>query len=154
MPDYGAIIAGTGSYVPEKRLTNADLSKMVDTNDEWIVQRTGIRERRIAGPGESTATLATAAAKRALDAAGIGARAIVEAVNAGGVSGYFNEAGVTTLASGADVPFGSLSLWLKADSGVLQYVLYGLVGFVPGTLSSWLAHKYADEQQPVVREGS
>ena len=50
MPDYGAIIAGTGSFVPEKRLTNDDLSKMVDTNDEWIVQRTGIRERRIAGP--------------------------------------------------------------------------------------------------------
>jgi 3-oxoacyl-[acyl-carrier-protein] synthase-3 len=72
MPDYGAIIAGTGSYVPEKRLTNDDLSKMVDTNDEWIVQRTGIRERRIAGPGESTATLATAAARRALDAAGLG----------------------------------------------------------------------------------
>ena len=49
MSNYGAIIAGTGSYVPEKRLTNDDLSKMVDTNDEWIVQRTGIRERRIAG---------------------------------------------------------------------------------------------------------
>ena len=58
--NYGAIIAGTGSYVPEKRLTNDDLSKMVDTNDEWIVQRTGIRERRIAGHGESTATLGTA----------------------------------------------------------------------------------------------
>src|SRR5687767_6624073 len=71
MPEYGAIIAGTGSFVPDKRLTNDDLSKMVDTNDEWIVQRTGIRERRIAGPGESTATLATAAARRALDAAGI-----------------------------------------------------------------------------------
>src|SRR6185312_17090887 len=72
MSNYGAIIAGTGSCVPEKRLTNDDLSKMVDTNDQWIVQRTGIRERRIAGPGESTATLATAAARRALDAAGIG----------------------------------------------------------------------------------
>jgi 3-oxoacyl-[acyl-carrier-protein] synthase-3 len=71
MPDYGAIIAGTGSFVPEKRLTNDDLSKLVDTNDEWIVQRTGIRERRIAGPGESTATLATAAARRALEAANL-----------------------------------------------------------------------------------
>ena len=71
MPDFGAIIAGTGSIVPEKRLTNDDLSKMVDTNDEWIVQRTGIRERRIAGPGESTATLATAAARQALEAAGL-----------------------------------------------------------------------------------
>src|SRR5579872_1582468 len=69
MSNYGAIIAGTGSCVPEKRLTNDDLSKMVDTNDEWIVQRTGIRERRIVGPGETTATLATAAAKKALEAA-------------------------------------------------------------------------------------
>ncbi|HEV2296640.1 MAG TPA: beta-ketoacyl-ACP synthase III [Tepidisphaeraceae bacterium] len=71
MPDYGAIITGTGSFVPEKRLTNDELSRMVDTNDEWITQRTGIRERRIAGPGESTATLATHAARRALDAAGL-----------------------------------------------------------------------------------
>jgi 3-oxoacyl-[acyl-carrier-protein] synthase-3 len=68
---YGAIITGTGSALPEKRLTNDDLSKMVDTNDEWITQRTGIKERRIAGEGESTATLATAAARRALDAAGL-----------------------------------------------------------------------------------
>jgi 3-oxoacyl-[acyl-carrier-protein] synthase-3 len=68
---FGAIITGTGSALPEKRLTNDDLSKMVDTNDEWIVQRTGIRERRIAGESESTATLATLAARRALDAAGL-----------------------------------------------------------------------------------
>lgn len=71
MSTFSAIIAGTGSSVPEARLTNADLSKMVDTNDEWIVQRTGIRERRIAGAGESTATLATAAARKALQAAGL-----------------------------------------------------------------------------------
>ena len=70
---FGAILAGTGSALPEKRLTNDDLSKMVDTNDEWIVQRTGIKERRIAGEGETTATLATAAARKALDAAGIAA---------------------------------------------------------------------------------
>jgi len=68
---YGAIVTGTGSALPEKRLTNADLSKMVDTNDEWIVQRTGIKERRIAGDDESTASLATIAARRALDAAGV-----------------------------------------------------------------------------------
>src|SRR3954452_18301291 len=71
MPEYGAIIAGTRSFVPEKRLTNDELAKLVDTNDEWIVQRTGIRERRIAGKDESTATLAANAARRALDAAGL-----------------------------------------------------------------------------------
>jgi 3-oxoacyl-[acyl-carrier-protein] synthase-3 len=72
--NYGAIIAGTGSHMPEKRLTNDDLAKIVDTNDEWIVQRTGIKERRIAGEGESTATLSTAAAHKALAAAEIEAK--------------------------------------------------------------------------------
>lgn len=71
MPEYGAIIAGTGSYLPEKRLTNDDLARMVDTNDEWIVQRTGIRERRIVSSTETTATLASHAATRALKASGM-----------------------------------------------------------------------------------
>jgi len=76
MPDYSAIIAGTGSFVPEKRLSNDELSKLVETNDEWIVQRTGIRERRIAGGNESTATLASHAATRAMKAAGVEAKDI------------------------------------------------------------------------------
>lgn len=59
-------ILGIGSYLPERRLTNADLSKMVETSDEWIVQRTGIRERRIAAEGESTSDLGTEAARKAL----------------------------------------------------------------------------------------
>ena len=71
MSQYGATIIGTGSSLPEKRLTNDDLSRMVDTNNEWIVQRTGIRERRIAGAGESTATLGAAAARRAIEASGV-----------------------------------------------------------------------------------
>ena len=71
MSQFGAIIAGTGSAVPEKRLTNDDLARMVDTNDEWIIQRTGIRERRIAGPNETTASLGTTAARRAIESAGI-----------------------------------------------------------------------------------
>jgi 3-oxoacyl-[acyl-carrier-protein] synthase III len=69
MSQYSAIIAGTGSYLPERRLTNEELSKLVDTNDEWIVQRTGIRERRIAGSQDTTATLASHAATKALQAA-------------------------------------------------------------------------------------
>ncbi len=71
MSSYGSIITGTGSYVPERRLTNDELARMVDTNDEWITQRTGIKERRIAAPNESTASMATMAAKRALEAAGL-----------------------------------------------------------------------------------
>ncbi|MBO6891028.1 MAG: ketoacyl-ACP synthase III [Roseibium sp.] len=65
-----SIVTGSGSYLPEKILTNDDLAKMVDTSDEWIVQRTGIKQRHIAADGEVTSDLATAAAKRALEAAG------------------------------------------------------------------------------------
>jgi len=64
-------ITGLGSYVPEKILTNSDLEKIVDTSDEWIVDRTGIRERRIAAPEQATSDLAYEAAKQALDDAGI-----------------------------------------------------------------------------------
>lgn len=69
MPQFGAIITGTGSVLPERRLTNADLERMVDTSNDWIVQRTGMRERRICGPEDSTGTLALAAARRALESA-------------------------------------------------------------------------------------
>lgn len=65
-------IIGTGSYLPEQVRTNADLEKMVDTSDEWIVARTGIRERRIAAPNETVASMGFHAAERALEMAGIG----------------------------------------------------------------------------------
>ena len=61
-------IIGTGSYVPERVLTNQDLEKMVDTTDEWITSRTGIQERHIAGEGVFTSDLSAEAAKRALEA--------------------------------------------------------------------------------------
>jgi 3-oxoacyl-[acyl-carrier-protein] synthase-3 len=64
-------IIGTGSYLPEKVLTNRDLESVVDTSDEWIVSRTGIRERRVAGDGEMASDLALEASRRALAAAGI-----------------------------------------------------------------------------------
>lgn len=66
-------IAGTGSYVPERVVTNGDLEKMVDTSDEWITQRVGIRERRFAAPGEASSDMAHQAALRALDAAKLNA---------------------------------------------------------------------------------
>jgi 3-oxoacyl-[acyl-carrier-protein] synthase-3 len=67
------VILGSGGYLPERVLTNDDLSRMVDTSDEWIVQRTGIKRRHIAAPGQLTSDLATEAARRALKAAGVGA---------------------------------------------------------------------------------
>jgi len=67
----GATIAGTGSYVPEKVLSNLDLTKMVDTSDEWITVRTGIKQRRIASDGQTTSSMAVAASERALEDAGV-----------------------------------------------------------------------------------
>jgi 3-oxoacyl-[acyl-carrier-protein] synthase III len=70
MPDpIRAAIIGTGAAVPSKVMTNADLEKILDTSDEWITQRTGIRERRVAGEGQSTASLAIEAARAALASA-------------------------------------------------------------------------------------
>ncbi len=69
-------VAGTGSYVPERILTNEELAATVDTSDEWIVSRTGIHERRIAAAGEFTSHLATKAALRALEQAGLAAEDI------------------------------------------------------------------------------
>ena len=71
-----SVITGTGSALPRRALGNAELAKMVDTSDEWIVERTGIRNRYVAAPDETTSSLATEAARRALEAAGIEAKAI------------------------------------------------------------------------------
>jgi 3-oxoacyl-[acyl-carrier-protein] synthase-3 len=83
-----ARIIGTGSCVPDKVLTNSDLEKFLDTSDEWIVSRTGIRERRIAGEGEYTSDLATRAAQRALAMAGVRAEEI-DLVVVGTITGDF-----------------------------------------------------------------
>ena len=66
------VILGTGAYAPEKIVTNDDMSKIVNTNDEWIRTRTGIRERHFAAEHEATSDLAAAAAEAALEAAGSG----------------------------------------------------------------------------------
>ncbi|WP_294297529.1 beta-ketoacyl-ACP synthase III [uncultured Sphingomonas sp.] len=71
-----SVILGTGSALPTRRVSNAELAQEVDTTDEWIVERTGIRFRHIAGPDETTSTLATDAAKAAIAAAGLTARDI------------------------------------------------------------------------------
>ena len=69
-------IAGTGSHLPDRVMTNADLERMVDTSDQWIQERTGIRQRHIAAEGETTVDLAEQAARRAMEAAGVTAQDI------------------------------------------------------------------------------
>jgi 3-oxoacyl-[acyl-carrier-protein] synthase-3 len=71
-----SVILGVGSALPRRRVTNEEIAQTVDTSDEWIVERTGIRSRYVAGEGETTATLAVEAARRALEDAGIEARDI------------------------------------------------------------------------------
>jgi 3-oxoacyl-[acyl-carrier-protein] synthase-3 len=70
---HGAILTGIGSYVPEAIITNRDLERVVDTSDEWIVSHTGMRERHVAAQDQATSDLATIAAQRALDDAGLAA---------------------------------------------------------------------------------
>jgi 3-oxoacyl-[acyl-carrier-protein] synthase-3 len=79
-------IVGTGRAVPPRKLTNADLSKMVDTSDSWIVERTGIRERHILDPSLAASDLATEAAQKACRAAGIEPSA-VDCIIVGTVTG-------------------------------------------------------------------
>jgi 3-oxoacyl-[acyl-carrier-protein] synthase-3 len=71
-----SVVIGCGSYLPSRTLTNADLARMVDTSDEWIVQRTGIRERHVAAAGEMTSDMGVQAARAALDHAGVEAKDI------------------------------------------------------------------------------
>lgn len=71
-----SVVAGSGAYLPEQIVTNAEIAQRVDTSDEWIVERTGIRQRHIAADGELTSDLATAAGRSALENAGIDASAV------------------------------------------------------------------------------
>ena len=71
MSPLSTVILGSGSYAPERILSNAELSQTVDTSDEWIRTRCGIRERRIAAPGEATSDMGVHAARRALADAGL-----------------------------------------------------------------------------------
>lgn len=76
MNKYSSVIIGTGSYLPSRVLSNDELSSMVDTSDEWIISRTGIKQRHIAADGEFTSDLATAAARKAIEAAKISPQAV------------------------------------------------------------------------------
>ena len=71
-----SVVLGVGSALPKRRVTNEELAERVETSDQWIVERTGIRSRYVAGEGETTASLATEAAKRALEYAGVDAKDI------------------------------------------------------------------------------
>ncbi|MFN3827659.1 MAG: beta-ketoacyl-ACP synthase III [Micavibrio sp.] len=100
-----SVILGTGSYLPQKILTNKDMESFVDTSDEWIVQRTGIRQRHIAAEGETTADMAIVAARRALEASGLKGSDID---------------GVIVATSTPDTTFPSVAVKVQAALGVKQ----------------------------------
>jgi 3-oxoacyl-[acyl-carrier-protein] synthase-3 len=102
-----SVILGCGSYLPDKVLTNAELSTMVDTSDEWIVERTGIRERRIAADGEVTSDLALAASRLALADAGVDARDIDLIVLATSTPDYTFPATAVTVQAGLGITDGA-----------------------------------------------
>ena len=116
-------ILGTGMYVPEKILTNEDLEKMVDTSDEWITTRTGIKERRITAPNETTADMAVLAGQRAIKDAGLKVKDIDLIIVA---------------TSTPDTIFPSTATWvqkgLKADNTPAFDLSAGCTGFLYGMI--------------------
>ncbi len=98
-------IISTGAYVPERILANSDLEEMVDTSDEWITERTGIRERRIAAPHQASSDLAFEASKTALERSGLKAEDI-DLIIVATISG--------------DMPFPSTACFLQDKLGARQ----------------------------------
>ena len=112
-----SVIRGVGSALPKRVMTNDDLSKVVDTTHDWIVERTGIHARHIAGEGETTRTLATAAAREALKAAGLDAREIDLIVLA---------------TSTPDNTFPATATLVQADLGIRQGMAFDLQAVCSG----------------------
>jgi 3-oxoacyl-[acyl-carrier-protein] synthase-3 len=115
----GSQIVGTGAYAPERVLTNQELARLVDTSDEWIQQRTGMRERRIARDDESASDMALEASRRALDAAGLKASDL-DMIIVGTISG--------------DVPMPACAAFLQKKLGVSQMPAFDVSAACAGFL--------------------
>ncbi len=113
------VIAATGSYLPERVLHNRDLPSELETSDDWIHARTGIRERRVAAPGEATSDLCVGAARRALDAAGVG-------------PGELDLILVSTITPDTMCP--SAACWLQSKLGADRAVAFDLAAACSGFL--------------------
>jgi len=119
-----SVITGTGSYLPEKVLTNDDLAKIVETSDEWIRTRTGIERRHVAAEDEKTSDLAVRAAQRALKAAGAKAADIDTVLVATTTPDLTFPATATTVQAALGVPAGAIAFDLQA---VCSGFVYGLM---------------------------
>ena len=122
MGERSAQIVGWGTYVPERVLSNADLERIVDTSDDWITTRTGIKERRIAAPGESTSTMGSCAAERAIQKAGIKATDLDLIISASATPDYLFPATAGLIQQAVGANCGGFDL----EAGCSSFV-YGLV---------------------------
>ena len=118
-----SVILGTGAYAPLKILTNADLEKIVATNGPWIVSRTGIKERHIAAEGETTSDMAAAAARRALEFAGVDASEIDLII----VATVTGDTPTPSCAAFVQAKIGALNAFAFDVSAACAGSLYGLV---------------------------
>jgi len=112
-----SIIAGTGSYLPEKIMTNADMEKIVDTTDEWITQRSGIKQRHIAADDETTGDMALKAAQNALDASGL---------SAGDIDG------VIVATTTPDLTFPSVAVKVQGELGIAPGIAFDVQAVCTG----------------------
>lgn len=112
-----SIIKGTGSYLPERVMTNADLEKIVETSNEWIVQRSGIKERHIAAEDETTGMMAIKAAQKAMDAAGVTAKDID---------------GVIVATTTPDRTFPSVAVKVQGDLGIAPCLAFDVQAVCTG----------------------
>lgn len=117
-------ILGTGAYLPEAVLSNLDLEKMVDTTDAWIVERSGVRERRIAAPEEDAATMGVAAAKQALERSGIAPEQISYIVLGTNTPAYFYPAGAIRIQEELGLGGKAAGFDLQAGCSGFNYALY------------------------------
>lgn len=122
MSSRSAQIVGWGTYVPERVLTNADLERMVETSDEWITTRSGIKERHIAGPGESTSTMGIRAAEKALAKAGLKGSDIDLVISASATPDYLFPATGCLIQDAIGAKCGAFDL----EAGCSSFV-YGMV---------------------------
>ena len=117
-------ILGTGVYLPEAVLTNQDLEKIVDTTDDWIVERSGIRERRIAAPEEDSVSMAVIAGRRALEAAGIAPEQISYIILGTNTPAYFFPAGAIRVQEELGLGGKAAAFDLQAGCAGFNYALY------------------------------
>src|SRR5207253_99653 len=137
-----AAVLGLGAYAPPKVLTNDDLARLVDTSDEWITTRTGIKRRHVAGPDQATSDLAVIAAQQALDAAVLGASDTGRGIYAGMVGADGSAGNVLKVpAGGSRMPMTREAIDRKLHRGYMdgQAVFKLAVRTVPGLIRETVA---------------